>query len=106
MKLLKLYDDYLRRLANMGNQSTGLGSVGTGPILIVTLPYFCAIVFISALFDAMEWTGIIGYAIRGIVSIILLVLLFYSGFRVVYYRFLRNRQLRNEKLTNTRIVRK
>lgn len=85
MRYLKLYDDYIKRLANRG-RSTGIGSVGIGSILLVTVPFLIAIVLVSAVFDTFGRGGAVIFWLRLAISIFLLIGLFYSGFRFVYYR--------------------
>ena len=86
MKYLQAYDLYLKRLGQADAQKPGIASVGFGPILLSTVPFFVAIVFVTAVFPALGWTGPLGTTLKFIISLALLIALFYSGFRVVHYR--------------------
>jgi len=86
VKYLQAYDLYLRRLGQAGAQKPGIAAVGLGPILLATVPFFLAIVFVTALFPALGWTGPLGFWLKLLISLALLFALFYSGFRVVHYR--------------------
>lgn len=86
MKYLQAYDLFLKRLAQDGAQKPGIAAVGFGPILLVTIPFFAAIVIVRTIFGALGWTGTLGATLQILISMALLIALFYSGFRVVYYR--------------------
>ena len=86
MRYLQAYNLYLKRLAEYGAEKPGLASVGFGPILLVTVPYYVAIIVVMATFPALGWTGPIGFALKISICLALLVGLVYSGFRVVHYR--------------------
>lgn len=86
MKYLRAYDLYLKRLGQGGAQKPGIASVGFGPILLVTVPFYVAIVIVTAIFPVLGWTSPIGTTLKLLISLALLIALFYSGFRVVHYR--------------------
>jgi ABC-type transport system involved in cytochrome bd biosynthesis fused ATPase/permease subunit len=77
---------YLKRLAEGGTRKPGVAIVGIGPILRVTAPFYVAIILVTAIFKMFGWTGALGFTLEILISVSLLVALFYSGFRFVYYR--------------------
>jgi hypothetical protein len=86
VKHLQAYDLFLKKLGQNGAKESGLASVGLGPILIVTLPFFLAILIVSAIFETFVEKGPIGNTVYLVIGLVLLFALFYSGFRVVHYR--------------------
>jgi hypothetical protein len=90
MGYLKKYDKYIRGLAESGPKPQGIGAVGFGFILLLTMPFYVGILFISAVFEEFKWNGKIGIIFRIILSLILICGLLYSGIKFVYYRFIRN----------------
>jgi hypothetical protein len=85
VKYLKQYDDYPRRLAERGTQTTGLGSVGFVPIMIAVAP-FCGAIFLQSVFIAAFGSGgVVTSVAMDAVTIMLGIGLFYSGLRVVFY---------------------
>jgi hypothetical protein len=86
VKYLQAYDSHLKRLGQSGAQKPGIAAVGFGPILLVTIPFGVATVIVTATFAALGWTGPLGTTLKLLISLALLVALFYSGFRVVHYR--------------------
>lgn len=86
MKYLQSYDLFLKEMGQNGAKKTGLASVGLGPILIVTVPFFLAIVMVSAIFETFVAKGLIETAVYLIICLSFLFGLFYSGIRVVHYR--------------------
>lgn len=87
MKYLQAYDLYLKRLGQGGGaQKPGITAAGLGPILLVTVPFYVAILIVTAIFPVLGWTGPLGTALKLVISLALLIALFYSGFRVVHYR--------------------
>ena len=86
MKYLQSYDLYLKELGQNGAKNTSLASVGLGPILIATVPFFLAIVMVSAIFDTFAEKGSMGITVYFTICLSILFVLFYSGIRVVHYR--------------------
>lgn len=91
MKYLKAYDNYLKRLAESGTQTTGLGSVGFGSIIVAAAPFFAAIFIQSVIIAAFGSGGFATSALMDVITLTLAVGLFYSAFRVVYYKNQRNK---------------
>lgn len=89
--MLKKYDEFIKSMAYSGPKPSGFGMIGAGSILALTMPFFAAIVLISATFDTLGLTGA-WWIVRIFISLVLLVAIFYSGFKFVYYRDLRNRE--------------
>jgi hypothetical protein len=83
---LQAYDLYLKRLAEDGARKPGVAMIGLGPILLVTMPFYVAIILIPAIFGALGWTGPLGFTLKISISVALLMGLLYSGFRFVYLR--------------------
>lgn len=91
MNILRKYDKFIKDMAYGGQKPSGLGMIGTGPILALTVPFFAAIVLVSAIFDALGLVGV-WWIFRICISLLLLAGLFYSGYKFVYYRDKRNRE--------------
>jgi hypothetical protein len=90
MKYLEPYNNYLKRLAQAGTQTAGLGSIGFGPIIIAVAPFSVAIFIQSSIIAAFGSGGPVTSASMDAITLILLIGLFYSGFKVVSYRSERN----------------
>ena len=86
MKYLHAYDLYLKRLAQDGSKKSGIATIGLGPILLATIPFYVAIIIVTATFGTLGWTNPLATALKIFISVALLVALFHSGFRVVYHR--------------------
>ncbi|MFZ0266601.1 hypothetical protein [Caulobacter sp.] len=86
MNYLQAYDLYLKRLAEDGARKPGVAMIGLGPILLVTMPFYVAIILVMAIFGALGWTGPWGLTLKILISMALLIALFASGFRFVYHR--------------------
>jgi predicted exporter len=80
MKLFKLYDDYLKGLAEGETRFSGMWRVH-----IVVLPFLLAILCVLGLFDALGWNGPVGFFSKIGLSVCLLIGLLYSGFRFVFF---------------------
>lgn len=86
MRYLKMYDNYLKRLAESGGRLSGAWSVN-----LVCLPYLVAALFVSGLFHA-SGGGVVGYVLTIAISLCLLVGCFWAGFRFIYHSSRRNRE--------------
>jgi hypothetical protein len=80
MRYLLAYEGALKRLAESGTRLSRLGLIH-----VILWPFVLAIVIIQAVFDAFGWAGVVSWTLRLVISTLLLVALFYSGLRFVYY---------------------
>jgi len=80
MNLWKRYDRYLERTAKSGTRVSGIGRVH-----LILVPFFAAIVLVVSVFDAFGLHGPVATPFEGVVCVALLVGLFYSGFRFIYW---------------------
>ncbi len=80
MKYLIVYDKYIASIAKSGSRVSGISS-----IYIIILPYFVPIFIVPALFEVFGWVGPVGLACKTAIIFLLVVGLFVSGFRFIYY---------------------
>ena len=80
MRYMLAYEAALKRLAESGTRLSRLGLIH-----VILWPFVLAIIIIQAVFDAFGWAGVVGWTLRLSISALLLVALFYSGFRFVHY---------------------
>ena len=85
MRYFKMYDDYLKRLAQGGDQSTGIGPMGIGSIFIAAAPVYVATLCVSAAFETLRLAGIVGFLSKASVYLGLIVSMGYSVFKVICY---------------------
>lgn len=91
MNIFRKYDELIKSIAYSDPKPSGVRMIGSGPILAIIVPFFAAIVIVSAIFNVLGLAGA-WWIFRIFLSLLLLFGLFYSGYRFVYYRDKRNRE--------------
>ena len=86
--LLTKYDGYLQRQAKASPRNR----VG-GRVHLVILPFFAAILLARVVFEAFSQKGPIAMSVYVVLNLVLVAALFYSGFRFIWWRQRRDREV-------------